>query len=92
MAINGPMRTDRGFVVVTEMAGGAYMVEICEKLSSGGQPENVYAKHVGVPEVVADPFDILQGTREVRFSYEPLEVFVNGEDGKLYVRSMRGKS
>lgn len=46
MAVEGT-RTDRGYVVVTQMSGALFRVQICQSLSQDGQPVNIYADHVG---------------------------------------------
>lgn len=76
--------TDRGYVVVSQTRDG-YKVEVCKSVSPGGQAVNVYAEHVGVPEVVTQVRNGLTEGPQSRFSSEPLEVFVDADSGQLYV-------
>jgi len=82
--------TDRGYVVLTELSDGSYNIDICDRVSPAGDPHKVYAKHVGVKDFVINSGAEFQERGSVRFSYVPLEVFVDVETNRLHIDAVHG--
>lgn len=83
-----PTRTDRGFVVISDMEDSRKHIEICVEVRPNGKAKNVLAEHVGVREVVIGSPQSFRRNGGVLTSTQQMEVFVDADDQKLHVAPM----
>lgn len=78
-------RTDRGYVVISEMSDNLLHVQICQSVSPDDQPVNIYAEHVGVEKVETDVREGLKRSGTALLSQSEVEVFVDADTGVLSI-------
>jgi hypothetical protein len=78
--------TDRGHVILTEDTAGKTTVMVGTGLLDG-EVQNVYAQHVGAPEVRVHPGVRLANGSDGRYSLDVVEVYVGG-DNAINIRQL----
>ena len=85
MARETEQRTDRGFVVISDMDSGLKHIQVSMRLEGNGTARNVVAEHVGRADVVLDSPASFRRNGTSLVSTEPMEVYIDANDGRLHV-------